>query len=86
MSEITETLDLFDTTGDGKQIPIKVYLNVDTDRIQNVHMREFVTKLEYGNITMTFKEFEKADLGGSQEIAGDIYIYLYDNYVRKDHK
>lgn len=71
-----------DYTGDGKPIPIVVHLTIDTEEVVGAPFRDLVTKVVYGNISMSFDDFEKGDLGGSQEIMADIEKYVVDNYYR----
>ena len=71
-----------DYTGDGKPIPIVVHLTIDTEQVVGAPFRDLVTKVVYGNISMSFDDFEKGDLGGSQEIMADIEKYVVDNYYR----
>ena len=82
MAIYKDKLETCDYTGDGKPIPIAVYLVIDTEEVVGAPFRDLITKVVYGNISMSFADFEKGDLGGSQEIMADIEKYVVDNYYR----
>ena len=77
---MTDILEITELTGDCKPIPVIVHIDVDEASVGGIDESLFITKVIYGNLTLSFDFIKQNDIGSAESIMEDVREYIRINY------